>query len=184
MRKKALVPIANGSEEIELVGIVDTLRRAGIEVTVASVDGIKIKASRGMIISADILLKECNKLIFDLIVLPGGLPGAEHLRDSVLLTEMLKQQADSGRYYAAICASPVIVLQTHGLLKDKKATAHPAIADNLANQTAAKQKVVVDGNCITSQGPGTVLEFSLKLIELLINKKTSRKIAEAMLIDH
>jgi 4-methyl-5(b-hydroxyethyl)-thiazole monophosphate biosynthesis len=114
-----------------------------------------------------------------LIVLPGGMPGAEHLRDSKELIEMLNEQAASGRLYAAICASPAVALKPHGLLENKKATCYPSLLSELDNPEQAK--VVVDGNCITSQGPGTALEFSLKLIELLFDKEKSREVAKAML---
>ncbi|MFC1887642.1 DJ-1 family glyoxalase III [Candidatus Cloacimonadota bacterium] len=183
MRRRVLVPIADGSEELEAIGIIDTLRRAGVEVTVASVDDLQITASRDTKITADNLISECSKLEYDLIVLPGGLPGAEHLRDNPILTEMLISQVEAGKYYAAICASPVVVLQHHGLLKNKFSTAHPAVASQLINKEKMQEKVVVDGNCITSQGPGTVLLFSLKLIELLFDRPRAEKIAKAMLVE-
>jgi 4-methyl-5(b-hydroxyethyl)-thiazole monophosphate biosynthesis len=183
LRKKVLVPIADGSEELEAIGIVDTLRRAGAEVTVASVDELQITASRGTKLTADLLIDACREKKYELIALPGGLPGAEHLRDNAILTELLREQAATNRYYAAICASPVVVLQHHGLLQGKSATAHPSILANLAPESLKHESVVVDGNCITSQGPGTVLEFSLKLIELLFDRSRADKIAKAMLVE-
>ena len=122
MAKKVLVPIANGSEEIEAVCIIDTLRRAGLEVTVASVADVQIEASRGVKIVADASIGDCAGQTYDAIVLPGGMPGAEHLRDSAPLVEMLKKQKDAGRLYAAICASPAVVFQHHGLLEGVRAT--------------------------------------------------------------
>ena len=97
MSKKVLVPIADGIEEIEAVCIIDVLRRAGADVTVASVDGLQVTASRGVKLVADVLITECADRIYDLIALPGGMPGAEHLRDSKELIGILKQQQKKGR---------------------------------------------------------------------------------------
>ncbi len=185
MTKKVLIPIADGIEELEAVTIIDVLRRAGADVTVASVGQRQITASRAVKLVADKLICECVDQVYDLIVLPGGLPGAEHLRDCSELTKMLKDQAqaDSGRLYAAICASPACVLKAHGLLDDKKATCYPSLASQLPDSESANQPVVVDGNCITSQGPGTALAFALKLAEILFGQEKAKEIANAMLVD-
>ena len=179
MSKKVLVAIADGTEELEAVTIIDVLRRAKADVTVASVGNKQVTASRGVNLVADALISECAGNVYDLIALPGGMPGAEHLRDSKELTQMLKDQAASARLYAAICASPAVAFKPHGLLKDKKATCYPSLLSELDNPQ--QEKVVVDANCITSQGPATALEFSLKLIELLFDKQTAQQVAEAML---
>ena len=110
MNKKVLVAIAEGIEEIEAVCIIDVLRRADSDVTVASVgDSLQITASRGVVLVADELIGGCKDQTYDLIALPGGMSGAENLRDCTILTDMLKEQKKSGRYYAAICASPAVV---------------------------------------------------------------------------
>ena len=179
MSKKVLVAIADGTEELEAVTIIDVLRRAKADVTVVSVGNKQVTASRGVKLVADAVISDCVGSVYDLIALPGGMPGAEHLRDSKELTDMLKAQAASGRLYAAICASPAVVLKHHSLLKDKKATCYPSLLSELDNPEQAK--VVVDGSCITSQGPATALEFSLKLVELLFDKQKSREVAKAML---
>lgn len=179
MSKKVLVAIADGTEELEAVTIIDVLRRAKADVTVASVGDIQITASRGVNLVADAVISECVGNTYDLIALPGGMPGAEHLRDSSHLIEMLKGQAASSRLYAAICASPAVVLKPHGFLKDKKATCYPSLLSELDN--AEQAKVVVDDNLITSQGPATALEFALKLVELLFDKQKSHDVAKAML---
>ena len=176
MAKRALVPIADGSEEIEAVCIIDILRRAGMEVVVASVDDLQITASRGVKLMADAFITECTEETFDLIALPGGIPGAEHLRDSTELVGMLKKQKQAGRLYAAICASPAVVFQPHGLLAGKKATCHPGRINSLENKEAVDSRVVVDGNCITSQGPGTAMEFALKLVELLLGREKMEEV--------
>lgn len=179
MSKKVLVAIADGTEELEAVTIIDVLRRAEANVIVASVGGKQVTASRGVNLVADAVISDCVGKVYDLIALPGGMPGAEHLRDSSELTEMLKDQASTGRLYAAICASPAVVLKHHGLLENKKATCYPSLLSELDN--AEQAKVVVDDNCITSQGPATALQFSLKLIELLFSKQKSQQVAQAML---
>ena len=181
MKKKVLIPISDGIEELEAIGIIDTLRRADAEVTVASVGQKQITGSCGTRIIADKLIEECANEQYDLIVLPGGLPGAEHLRDSEILTKLLKEQAEQGRYYAAICASPVVVLQFHGLLEGKKATVNPALANDLINKDKIDNRVVVDGNCITSRARGTVLEFAVKLIELIYDKNKADNMKTDML---
>jgi 4-methyl-5(b-hydroxyethyl)-thiazole monophosphate biosynthesis len=182
MSKRVLVPIANGTEEIEAVCIVDVLRRAGALVTLASVNGPQITASRGVKLVADQRIADCLNETYDLIVLPGGMPGAEHLRDSKELEVLLKRQQQKGLLYAAICASPAVVFQSYGLLDRRRATCHPTFVQLLKDTSAVESRVVVDGNCITSRGPGTALEFALKLVELLFSGQKAREISEAMLV--
>ena len=182
MSKKVLVPIANGTEEIEAVCIIDILRRADALVTVASVDQLLVTASRGVKLVADRLIADCVNETYDLIALPGGMPGAEHLRDSKDLEKLLKIQQQKGRFYAAICASPAVVLQHHGLLEQRRGTCHPSFIHQLENTDAAETRVVVDGACITSRGPGTAIEFALKLVELLYDEQKAREIAKHMVV--
>ena len=177
-----LVPIADGIEDIESVCIIDVLRRAGADVTVASVDGLEVTASRRVRLIADKLIGDCADEIFDLIALPGGMPGAEHLRDSAVLVKLLKDQKQAGRFYAAICASPAVVLAAHGLLDDKKAVCHPALAKELKCLEAVDARVVTDGNCITSCGPGTAIEFALELAKLLYGQDRANAVAGPMLV--
>jgi 4-methyl-5(b-hydroxyethyl)-thiazole monophosphate biosynthesis len=179
MAKNVLVAIADGTEELEAVTIVDVLRRAGAEVTVAAVAKPAVVCSRSVKITADVLISDCKDSEYDLIVLPGGLGGAEHLRDCAELIEMLKLQRVSGRLYAAICASPAVVLLPHGLLEGRKATCYPS--PNLDMPDRKDDNVVVDGNCITSQGPATALEFSLRLVVLLFGRAKHNEVARAML---
>ena len=182
MTKKVLVPIAEGTEEIEAVCIIDVLRRAGAEVVVASVGEKTVTCSRGVKIVADKLLGDCRNDSFDLIVLPGGVPGAQNLRDSADLTELLKKQADAGGFFGAICASPAVVLQAHGLLAGRQATSHPAFSDQLEPNESIESRVVVDGACITSRGPGTALEFALTLVERLYGEEKARAVGVPMVL--
>lgn len=182
MSKTVLVPIADGSEELETVAIIDILRRAKAEVTVASVANFTITASRGVKLKADCLIRDCKEKIFDMIALPGGIPGAEHLRDSQTLIHLLMQQQEKEKWLAAICASPAVVLQHHGLLKGKTATCHPAFRNKLHKERASNDRVVVDGNLITSQGPGTAVEFALQLVTCLFGKEHAERVGEPMVL--
>jgi len=182
MAKKVLVPIADGTEEIEAACIIDTLRRAGAEVTVASVDKLQVTASRGMKLVADTLIVTCAGRTYDCIALPGGMPGAEHLRDSTELIAMLKKQKAAGRLYGAICASPAVALHPHGLLDGVKATCYPSMRGKLDPAYTRDERVVVDNNCVTNQGPGTAIDFALKLVEQLYGPQKAKEVADPMLV--
>ena len=182
MKKRVLVPIADGIEEIEAVCIIDVLRRAGADVTVASVNDLTVTASRGVKLVADCCIDACADREFDLIALPGGIPGAEHLRDDPHLLKLLEDQQTRQRLYGAICASPAVVLQHHGLLKGREGTCHPGFADRLKNTEKLEARVVVDGNCITSRGPGTAIEFALKLVEQLFGAAKAEEVAKPMVV--
>ena len=181
MGKKALVPIAAGIEEIEAVCIIDTLRRAGAEVTVASVGVLQVTASRGVKLVADVMIARCPGVTYDCIVLPGGMPGAEHLRDSAELTAKLKEQKASDRLYAAICAAPAVVLHHHGLLKNVRATCYPSMQSQLDPNHVSGERVVVHGQCVTGQGPAVAIEFALKLVEMLFGLAKAKEVGKAML---
>ncbi len=172
MEKHVLVPVAQGIEEMEAITIIDVLRRAGAKVTVASVDEKEIQAARGICFQADCLIEDCMDKVFDLIVLPGGIPGAENLKNSEDLARLLKKQAQTDRYFGAICASPAVVLHHHGLVTPGKCTCHPGFTHMIDNGNVEDQAVVVEGNCITSKGAGTTLPFALKLVEILFPAKT------------
>jgi 4-methyl-5(b-hydroxyethyl)-thiazole monophosphate biosynthesis len=181
MGKKVLVPIADGTEEIEATCIIDTLRRAGAEVLVASVGQPQVTASRGVKLVADARISDYMNETFDCVVLPGGLPGAVHLRDSTDLVRKLKEQKQAGRLIAAICAAPAMVLHHHGLLDGVKATCYPTMLDQLDPAFAVDRRVVVDGRFITGQGPAVAIEFALKLVEILFDTEKAREVGEAML---
>lgn len=179
----ALIPIANGSEELEAITMINLLRRANIEVTVASInDDTRITGARQVLITADALLEEVVEQPFDLIALPGGMPGASHLSDSQLLIERLRRQINEG-LIGAICASPSVVLATHGLIKGKSAVCYPGFEEGLeqGQVTYTDQPVVIDGNLITSKGPGTAMAFGLALIEALSGQVTAREVADGLL---
>lgn len=163
-----LVPLAQGCEELEAITIIDLLRRAGIEVTTCGLDGQPVKASRGTTIIPDTRIDKVQHMPFDLIVLPGGLPGADHLRDNKLVQSLIKKQVLENKYMAAICAAPKALAEA-GVLEGKTATGFPGILAALTNNniTVSENAVEIDGNIITSRGPGTAMDFTLTLIELL-----------------
>ena len=122
---------------------------------------------------ADALIEGCVQKEYDLVVLPGGIPGAEHLRDSSDLIGILKRQREKERLYGGICASPAVVLEHHGLLSARRATCHPGLVDQLTVTDRVESRVMVDGNCLTSRGPGNAVEFALALVERLYGKENS-----------
>ncbi|KAL1817912.1 hypothetical protein DCAR_0522411 [Daucus carota subsp. sativus] len=175
---KALVPIANGTEPVEAAMIIDVLRRAETVVTVASVEEqLQIDESHGVKIVAEAFISDCANTTYDLIALPGGMVGAARLRDTEILESMVKKHAQEGRLYAAICASPAVVLGPWGLLKGLKATCYPSLMEQLsAYATPVESRVVQDGNVITSRGPGTTMEFGLVLVENLFGKEKALEV--------
>jgi 4-methyl-5(b-hydroxyethyl)-thiazole monophosphate biosynthesis len=165
---RVLVPLAQGCEELEAITITDLLVRAGIEVTTAGLDDKPVTASRGITIIPDTRIDKVLDQEFDLVVLPGGLPGADHLRDNPHVQAMIKNHAAKGKYIGAICAAPK-ALATAGLLEGKSATSYPGVLDALGNhQIKVKNSAIeIDGNIVTSRGPGTAMDFALTLVELL-----------------
>jgi len=167
-----LVPLAQGCEELEAVTIVDLLRRAGIEVITAGLDAQPITASRGMRLLADMALDQALENDYDMVVLPGGLPGADHLDQDSRIRALLQKMLTEKKYIAAICAAPK-VLASAGLLDGRKATSFPGSLDacNITGMDYREQAVVIDGPVITSRGPGTAMDFALTLIEVLLGKE-------------
>ncbi len=178
--KKVLVPVARGSEELETVAIVDVLRRAGAQVIVASVDEMDIVMSKGICMKADALLTECTDREYDLIVLPGGMPGSEHLRDSKELYALLKRQGEADRLFAAICAAPAVVLEHHGFLAGRRVTCHPNFSHLIRSGEKVEGPVVRSGNCVTGRGAGTAVPFALTLVELLCGIEKREEVARGM----
>jgi 4-methyl-5(b-hydroxyethyl)-thiazole monophosphate biosynthesis len=179
---RVLVPLAPGFEELEAVTIVDLLRRAGIEVVTAGLAEGPVRASRGVVVVPDTTLDEVADQAFDMVALPGGLPGADHLNADPRIHRVLQRTAAAGGYAAAICAAPK-VLAGAGLLDDRKATGYPGVLDrlNLPRTELLERAVVTDGRIVTSRGPGTAMDFALELIEHLLGK-TRRDEVEAPLV--
>lgn len=168
---RVLVPLAEGCEELEAVTIIDLLRRADIEVVTAGLKPGPLTASRGVVLVPDTTLDDALKNDYDMVVLPGGLPGADHLDKDHRIHTLLKKMERSGKFIAAICAAPK-VLANVGILSGKCATSYPGHLDkmDLPDVIYKEDAVVQDGKVITSRGPGTAMEFSLVLIEILEGK--------------
>ncbi|AAM84594.1 4-methyl-5(B-hydroxyethyl)-thiazol monophosphate biosynthesis enzyme [Yersinia pestis biovar Microtus str. 91001] len=182
MSVSALVCLAPGSEETEAVTTIDILVRAGINVTTASVAGdgaLEIICSRGVRLLADTRLVDVADQKFDVIVLPGGIKGAECFRDSPLLVATVRQTHNEGRLVAAICAAPALVLEHHQLFPVGNMTGFPSLKDKIAPNKWMDQRVVYDRrvNLVTSQGPGTSIDFALKIVFLLLGREKAEEIA-------
>ena len=185
-----LIPIAEGCEELEAITSIDLLRRADIHVTTASLGGYKensseilpVTASHGVVLLPDTTLDEAMTHDFDMLVLPGGLPGADHLDNDPRIHQLLKKMASDGKYTAAICAAPK-VLANAKLLDGKSATSYPGFIEkmNLENTVCKEDSVVQDGKVITSRGPATAMEFSLTLVEILTGKEKRDEVASGLL---
>ncbi len=170
MRKKALIVLADGFEEIEAITPIDLLKRGEIDVLIAGLDGGLVRGAHDIYVKTDISLKDL-KFVPDVLILPGGMPGAENLARALELKTLISRMASNGGVIAAICAAPALVLAPTGVLDGKKATCYPGLQQNFSTAvTYVKDTVVQDGNIITSQGPATAMEFSLKIIEALAGK--------------
>ncbi len=174
-----LVPLAQGCEELEAVTVVDLLRRAGVEVVTAGLDTQTVRASRGMMLVPDTTLDEALKRKYDMVVLPGGLPGADHLDRDRRIHELLLEMATTGCYTAAICAAPKVFANA-GLLEGRKATSFPGALDSFDGLDYRTDPVVQDGKVITSRGPGTAMDFALTLIENLLGKDKRDEVEGAL----
>ncbi|MFW6163679.1 MAG: DJ-1 family glyoxalase III [Planctomycetota bacterium] len=180
MAKTAIVVLADGFEEIEAVTPIDILRRAEVEVEVVGLEAEQVTGGHGIIFHADRVLGETE--MPDAIILPGGKEGAENLAASAKLAAILKAQAEAGRLVAAICASPGCVLAAHGLLDRKKATCYPSFEERFDESTThVTEDVVLDGNILTSRGPGTAFAFGLALCRELAGDAKADELAGRML---
>ena len=179
---KIIVPLAEGFEEIEFSTIVDILRRAEIEVIVAGLKKGLIQGARKVKVMPDTFIDRINSDDFDVIVLPGGYPGFENLGKDKRVLNLIQKMDREGKYITAICGAPS-VLSRAGILKGKKATIYPGIKDKLQDSQYIDERVIVDGKIVTSQGPGTAMEFALKLVEILAGEDKMKKVkAEALVI--
>lgn len=167
-----LVPLAPGCEELEAVTIIDLLRRAQIHVSSAGLAPGPVTCSRGTIIIPDTTLTQALQQEFDMIVLPGGQPGATNLKNDARIIQLLQFMARSGKYIAAICAAPTVLAQA-GLLAGKRATAYPGALEGAeyGDITISQETIVIDDKIITSRGPGTAMDFALELIRVLVGKE-------------
>ncbi len=174
-----LIPIASGCEELEAVTLIDLLRRAGITVTVAGLEAGPVTASRGVVLLPETTLDQVLNQDFDMVVLPGGLGGAQQLEADQRIARLLRQMTEQGRFVAAICAAPR-VLASAGLLKNRKATAYPGILDGHPEIQVSSAAIVRDGTFVTSRGPGTAMDFALNLIDILCGHEQRDQVETAL----
>jgi 4-methyl-5(b-hydroxyethyl)-thiazole monophosphate biosynthesis len=183
MKDKIYIFLADGFEEIEVVTVVDMLRRAGHEVVMVSVTSNEvIRGAHGISLFCDRDFTDCD--FFDdpgILVLPGGMPGAATLRDHVGLQKVLTKYAAQNRLITAICAAPM-ALGALGLLENHKATCYPGIEKYLKGATLEKKLVVADGNFITGMGPGAAVDFVLAIIEKLDGAEAAKELCQSMCI--
>jgi len=179
---RAAVLLIDGFEETEAVTVIDVLRRADIKVDVLGVEKRRVVGSHHIALEADALLADHAGDRYQLVVLPGGMPGAAKLRDHDGVQAFLKAHHAAGRLVAAICAAP-IALGKAGVLQGKRATCYPGFEEQLTGADVQKTTPVVkDGNVITSRAPGTAMAFALALVEELCDEATSSKLATSMLV--
>jgi 4-methyl-5(b-hydroxyethyl)-thiazole monophosphate biosynthesis len=175
---KVLVVLAPGFEEIEATTIIDVLRRADITVTVAGLAERGVTGSHGIRLEADALLADVDGFAHDALVLPGGLPGAHHLRDDHRVIELVQRFDAAKKWVGAICAAP-IVLEAAGVLQGRHATSYPGQA--LPSAEYEEKAVVRDGHIITSRAVGTALAFACELVACLRSLRLADSLAERML---
>lgn len=179
----ACILLAPGCEEMEAVITMDVLRRGGVRVVAAGLAGPGVfEASREVRLAPDVSLDALEGAKdFDVLILPGGLPGTEALRADPRVRDLLMHYAnDPDKRVASICAA-ALVLDAHGLLEGRKFTCYPGVAEKIASGTRLDDRVVEDGNLVTSQGPGTAMAFALTLVERLTDRETRDRVAEGML---
>lgn len=180
---KVLVIISTGFEEIEATSIIDILRRAKVDVTIATINDILTTGANQITIKADTTLDEIDYSTFDMVVLPGGGQNTENLANSSLVKETLKKFKDDGKYVSAICAAPY-ALHEAGVLNEKY-TCYPSFEKKIDSATYLKEEIVViDDKVITSQGPATAMQFTLELVKTLKGEELYTQIKNGLLVSH
>jgi 4-methyl-5(b-hydroxyethyl)-thiazole monophosphate biosynthesis len=182
MAKNVIILLAEGFEEVEAITPIDYLRRAGIDVTIAAIDNnLSVKGARGITVNADALLKDLNQS-WDAVIIPGGMPGATNIAASAEAAALITKMAANGKLVCAICASPAVVLAPLGLLSGKTFTCYPSMEKTVQDGAWTDHPVAIDGNIITSRGPGTAGAFAIAIIGKLLSPAEGEKIAQAVLL--
>lgn len=178
---RVLIPLAPGFEELEAISLSNILRRAGVEVLTAGLHPGSVCASRGTVVVPDTSLEQVMHEDFDLVVLPGGLPGADNLRDDPRIIHLLQRTHAAGRLVGAICAAPKVLAQA-GLLRGRRAAHYPGAlnAVELEGVEDSAQAIEQDGRVLTSRGPGTAMDFALALVEQLMGEEKRREVEQAL----
>ena len=183
MSKTALIVVAEGTEEIEAITPGDVLNRAGIHITYAGIGSIAPRGGHAVPLRADMFIDDVGTILFDALIIPGGAKGTENMARSQLLSDLIMRHWEARKIIAAICTAPAIVLAPLGILANKHATCFPGLERRFPKDVKdCTASVCVDGNLITSRGPGTALEFSIRLAELLAGAQTAIKVGQSMLV--
>lgn len=178
---QALIFLAPGYEEVEMLTVVDLLRRSNITIDmVSTTDSLEVTSSHNVTIKADVLLKDADFDSAKMIILPGGIPGTPNLLACKPLTDKIKEFAAKKKWLSAICAAPTVYDEL-GLYNGCKATCYPDFASKLKNASYVKQPVVVDGIFTTSRGAGTTIEFAAAIIERFTDKQTADTVLEKII---
>lgn len=181
MKKKSLIFLADGFEEVEALTVVDLLRRADIGVDMVSITGnMQVTGAHGIAVQADVLFEQADLANADAFILPGGMPGTRNLEAYAPLIEALKQANEAGKVVCAICAAPLVLGVNH-LLKGKKASCYPGFEKDLLGANVSYDAVSKDGNIITSRGMGTAIAFAGEIITTLLDAKTTENVLESII---
>lgn len=178
--KNILIPLAPGFEEIEALTVVDILRRAGALVVTAGLASGPIEGRNGIRVIPDAALDDVKEEAFHMLVLPGGAKGTENLKKDKRVIDIIKKFHGDNRLIAAICAAPT-VLSVAGVTRGRKVTAYPGVRHELKDEILSDDRVFVDDNIITSQSPGTAMEFAFALVEILYGKEKVKEINQGVL---
>ena len=178
---KVVIILADGFEELEAVAIIDVLRRAGIGIVSAGLHEGPVSSARNIKVIPDTVIDTITSDDFDMLVLPGGMPGAANLNADARVGGLIRDFNSKGKMTGAICAAPY-VLANAGILNGKHVTSYPSFKDKLGSAIYEEKTVVEDGNIMTSRGPGTALWFALAIVEKLAGKEKAQQIKEAMLL--
>lgn len=178
--KKILVLLAPGFEEVEALAPVDILRRAGADVVMASTVEGPVEGRNRIKVLADREIDGVMGEEFDMVVLPGGAAGTENLRKDEKVKRLVEEHYNRKKLITAICAAPT-VLSAVGITAGKNVTSHPSVRASLTREKVSDERVVIDGTVITSQGPGTAMEFAFKLVEVLYGKEKVKEINSTVL---
>jgi protein deglycase len=180
--KKIAVHLAEGFEEIEAISIIDVLRRAELNVTTVSMnENLEVTGSHGIKVIADKNFVDINYELIDMIILPGGMPGAANLNEHLGLREQILNFNESNKFLGAICAAP-LVLGNLGILKNVNATCYPGFENQLHGAIVTHENVEVSDHIITAKGAGVAIEFALKIVEILKGSELAKKLAEKMIV--
>lgn len=180
---RALIPLANGFEEVEALSIVDVLRRGGVEAVTASIHAdCTVMGAHGVPVTADVLFSEVADEEFDALVLPGGGEGTENLKNSDAVIGAIRRQRDEGRLLAAICAAPTVLDEAGVLEENHQVTCYPTCQMDLSCPWVDEPVVEHDG-IITSQAPGTAMLFALVVLQALAGENVARKVARGLVFE-